>query len=109
MVAEFQKRRNYMLRRVRSIPGVSCIEPQGAFYLFPNVSAYYDKEYEGMQIRNSYGMAYFLLKVANVAVVPGDAFGECGQGHVRCCYATQMADIEEALSRMKRFVGKHQV
>ena len=43
-----------------------------------------------------------------VAVVPGSAFGECGEGYVRCCYATSMADIEEALTRMRRFVNRHQ-
>jgi aspartate/methionine/tyrosine aminotransferase len=106
MLAEFQKRRNYMLHRVRSIPGVSCIEPQGAFYLFPNVSAYYDKEYEGMQIRNSYGMAYFLLKVANVAVVPGDAFG--ADPFIRLSYSTSMEKIEKAMDRISDAMSKLQ-
>ena len=49
-----------------------------------------------------------LLTGEKVAVVPGTAFGECGEGYVRCCYATSMADIEEALARIKRFVAKHQ-
>ena len=48
-----------------------------------------------------------LLIEEKVAVVPGTAFGQCGEGYVRCCYATSLADIEEALSRMKRFVNKH--
>ena len=49
-----------------------------------------------------------LLTEEKVAVVPGTAFGECGEGYVRCCYATSLAEIEQALSRMKRFVNKHQ-
>jgi len=50
-----------------------------------------------------------LLIEEKVAVVPGTAFGQCGEGYVRCCYATSLADIEQALSRMKRFVAKHQM
>jgi len=107
MLAEFQKRRNFMLHKVRSIPGVSCVEPKGAFYLFPNVSAYYDKEYEGMQIRNSYGMAYFLLKVAKVAVVPGDAFGS--DRFIRFSYSTSMDKIEQAMDRISEAMSKLQV
>ena len=98
MVAEFQKRRNYMLHRVRSIPGISCFEPKGAFYLFPNFSGYYDKEFQGMQIRNSYGLAYYLLKSARVAVVPGDAFGD--DNFIRFSYATSMENIEEGMNRV---------
>ena len=98
MVAEFQKRRNYMLQKVRSIPGVSCVEPQGAFYLFPNMSSCYEKEFDGMQIRNSYGLAYYLLKTARVAVVPGDAFG--ADDHIRLSYSTSMERIEEAMERI---------
>jgi aspartate/methionine/tyrosine aminotransferase len=98
MVSEFQKRRNYMLQKVRSIPNVSCIEPRGAFYLFPNMSSYYEKEHEGMQIQNSYGLADFLLKQARVAVVPGEAFGvdDC----IRLSYASSMERIEEAMNRI---------
>jgi len=107
MVSEFQKRRNYMLQKVRSIPNVSCIEPKGAFYLFPNMSAYYEKEYEGMQIRNSYGLAYFLLKTARVAVVPGDAFG--ADNCIRLSYASSMERIEEAMERIIDAMAKLKV
>ena len=64
---------------------MSCFKPQGAFYLFPNVKSFYDKEANGAKIRNSYGLAYYLLKEARVAIVPGDAFGtdEC----IRLSYA----------------------
>ncbi|MBN1223921.1 MAG: pyridoxal phosphate-dependent aminotransferase [Candidatus Aminicenantes bacterium] len=98
MVAEFQRRRNYAMTRLRSIPKVSCFEPQGAFYLFPNFSSYYDKEFNKAQIRNSYGMAYYLLREAHVAIVPGDAFGadDC----IRLSYATSMENIEKGMDRI---------
>jgi len=104
MVSEFQGRRNYCLQRLRSIPNVSCMEPRGAFYLFPNFSAYYDKEYEGMLIRNSFGLAYYLLKYANVALVPGAAFGE--DACIRLSYAASMKDIQKAMDRIVDAVGK---
>ncbi|MBN2430589.1 MAG: aminotransferase class I/II-fold pyridoxal phosphate-dependent enzyme [Acidobacteria bacterium] len=98
MVAQFQARRNYMLSKLRRIDGVSCYEPQGAFYLFPNVSSYYNTEYGGMRIRNSYGLSYYLLKEAAVAVVPGSAFG--ADENIRLSYATSMDNIEEGLDRI---------
>lgn len=102
--SEFQIRRNYMADRLRSIPGVSCYEPRGAFYLFPNISSYFKKEYEGMQIRNSYGMSYYLLKHAHVAVVPGEAFGS--EGYIRLSYATSMKNIEDAMDRISSALSK---
>lgn len=104
MVAEFQRRRNYCLMRLRSIPHVSCFKPQGAFYLFPNFSYYYDKEAEGMQIRNSYGLAYYLLKEAKVAVVPGDSFG--ADNYIRISYATSMENLEKGMDRIIQAISK---
>ena len=78
--------------------GLSCFEPKGAFYVFPSVKS------TGM---TSEEFAEKLLVEEKVAVVPGSAFGKCGEGYIRCCYATSLADIEEALSRIKRFVAKH--
>ena len=104
MRSEFQIRRNYMIDRLRGIPGVSCYEPRGAFYLFPNISSYFKKEYEGMQIRNSYGMAYYLLKHAHVAVVPGESFGS--EGYIRLSYATSMKKIEAAMDRIATALAK---
>jgi aspartate/methionine/tyrosine aminotransferase len=104
MRSEFQIRRNYMIGRLRGIPGVSCYEPRGAFYLFPNISSYFKKEYEGMQIRNSYGMAYYLLKHAHVAVVPGESFGS--EGYIRLSYATSMKNIEEAMNRISAALAR---
>lgn len=106
MTAEFQRRRNYAFMRLQAIPEISCYKPQGAFYLFPNMSAYYKKEFNNTLIRNSYGLAYYFLKEAHVAIVPGDAFGT--DNCIRLSYSTSMENLEkgmdriiEALSRLK--------
>jgi aspartate/methionine/tyrosine aminotransferase len=104
MVAQFQSRRNYMLNKIRRISGVNCYEPQGAFYLFPNFTAYYNTEYGGMKIRNSYGLSYYLLKEAAVAVVPGIAFGS--DENIRFSYATSMEKIEEGTDRVIEAMAK---
>jgi aspartate/methionine/tyrosine aminotransferase len=104
MVAEFQRRRNYCLRRIKSIPNISCFEPQGAFYLFPNFSAYYNKEANSAVIRNSYGLAYYLLKEARVAIVPGDSFGT--DAYIRLSYATSMENLEKGMDRISAAVAK---
>ena len=106
MVTEFQKRRDYMLYRLNMLADVSCFKPQGAFYLYPNFSKYYDMEFEDMQIRNSYGMSYFLLKQANVAVVPGAAFGS--DNFIRLSYAASMERIKEAMDRISTAIAKLQ-
>jgi aspartate/methionine/tyrosine aminotransferase len=104
MVAEFQRRRNYCLMRLATIPGLSCFKPQGAFYLFPNVKSFYDKEWNGARIRNSYGMAYYLLREASVAIVPGDSFG--ADDHIRLSYATSMENLEKSMDRIVQALGK---
>lgn len=104
MLAEFQRRRDYMFYRLSQIPKVSCYKPQGAFYLFPNFSAYYDMTYEGNQIRNSHGLAYYLLKHAQVAIVPGDAFG--ADNFIRLSYANSMEKIEQAMDRITDAIAK---
>lgn len=98
MAAEFQRRRNYVLMRLQTIPHISCFKPQGAFYLFPNFSSYYDKEFKNVQVRNSYGLAYYLLKEAKVAIVPGDAFG--ADNHIRISYATSIDNLEKGMDRI---------
>ncbi len=97
MVEEYNRRRLTIVQGLNDI-GLSCFESRGAFYAFPSIKG------TGM---TSEEFAEKLLIEEKVAVVPGTAFGECGEGHVRCCYATSLADIEEALSRMGRFVKKH--
>jgi len=104
MVAEFQRRRNYCLRRLKSIPNISCFEPQGAFYLFPNFSSYYNKEANGAVVRNSYGLAYYLLREARVAIVPGDSFGN--DACIRLSYATSMENLEKGMDRISEALAK---
>jgi aspartate/methionine/tyrosine aminotransferase len=104
MVAEFQRRRNFCLRRLKSIPNVSCFEPQGAFYLFPNLSSYYNKEASGSVVRNSYGLAYYLLREARVAIVPGDSFGN--DACIRLSYATSMENLEKGMDRISEALAR---
>jgi len=99
MVEDYNRRRLVIVKGLNDI-GLPCFEPRGAFYAFPSIKG------TGM---TSEEFAEKLLVEEKVAVVPGSAFGQCGEGYVRCCYATALADIKEALSRMKRFVDKHQV
>jgi hypothetical protein len=104
MREEFLRRRNYMYSRLTNIPGVTCHKAEGAFYLFPNFSHYYGWEYQGARIRNSYGMSYHLLRHANVAVVPGEAFG--ADPFIRLSYATSMEKIERAMDRIEDAISK---
>ena len=97
MVEDYNRRRLVIVKGLCNI-GLSCFEPKGAFYAFPSIKR------TGMP---SEEFAERLLTEEKVAVVPGSAFGQHGEGYVRCCYATSLADIEEALARMKRFVNKH--
>jgi aminotransferase len=97
MVEDYNRRRLFMVKGLHKI-GLPCFEPRGAFYAFPSIKA------TGL---SSEEFAERLIMEENVAVVPGTAFGECGEGYVRCCYATSMDEIEEALERMGRFVGKY--
>ncbi len=97
MVADYNRRRQLIIKGLKDI-GLTCFEPRGAFYAFPSIKV------TGM---TSEEFAEKLLIEEKIAVVPGSAFGQHGEGYVRCCYATSLADIEEALSRMKRFVNKH--
>lgn len=94
MVSEYNCRRQLMLDGLRSM-GLSCFEPKGAFYIFPSI-----KE-TGL---TSLQFAEELLKTEKVAVVPGDAFGESGEGFVRCSYASSISNLSEALERISRFV-----
>ena len=99
MVAEFDKRRMYIVDRLNSIPGVTCFKPQGSFYVFPNVSSYYGKTGAGKKLGGSGDLAAYLREPAQVAVVSGDAFGS--DEHIRLSYATSMATIEKGLDRIE--------
>ncbi len=97
MVAEYDQRRRFMIKRLRDI-GLSCFEPKGAFYAFPSIKI------TGM---TSEEFTEKLLVEEKVAVVPGSAFGQYGEGYIRCCYATSLPEIEKALDRMGKFIKKH--
>lgn len=98
MRKEFEKRRDYMVKRLNDIPGISCLKPQGAFYVFPNISSYFGKTLRGKIINNSSDFAQILLDQAKVALVPGIAFGV--SDYLRLSYATSMENIEEGMNRM---------
>ena len=100
MRQEFERRRNGIVYRLNAIPGVSCVSPPGAFYVLPNVGRYLKMAYQGAPIRNTYGLAYYLLKEAAVAVVPGEAF--MAEEHLRLSFATSMDRIEEGMRRIDR-------
>jgi aspartate aminotransferase len=100
MVAHFESRCRYVMERLRGIPSVTCPTPDGAFYVFPNFSAYYGKTIKGRQIVDSLGMADYLMEEAHVAVVPGSAFGE--DKCIRLSYALSMEDLKEGFDRIAR-------
>lgn len=104
MVAEFKKRKDAIVDALNNIPGIHCPMPEGAFYVFPNVSALYGRSYEGKKISNSTEFIEYLLDGANVATVPGVAFGS--DDHIRLSYATSLKNIEEGVRRIKDAVAK---
>lgn len=87
-----------MLERLRNIPGISCTQPDGSFYLFPNVKYFFGKTYRGTVINNATDLAAMLLKEARVAVVPGIAFGN--DDYFRLSYACSTENIKEGLDRI---------
>jgi len=97
MLAEYDQRRRVIVDGLNSI-GMPCFEPQGAFYAFPSIQN---------TSLSSEEFSEKLLFEQKVAVVPGTAFGECGEGYVRCAYATSMVNIEEALGRMEDIVKRY--
>jgi aspartate aminotransferase len=104
MVKEFAKRRVRTMELVNSIPGLKCFEPQGAFYIFPDVSAYFGKSDGTTTIKNSADFSMYLLNTAHVSSVMGDAFGE--PACVRFSFANSMANIERAWVRVKEALAK---
>jgi len=96
MREQYRLRRNFLVHAFRNM-GLPCFEPRGAFYLFPSIKS---------TGKSSHDFAFGLLKAEQVAVVPGTAFGASGEGHVRCSYATGMGQLEIAVERIARFIGK---
>ncbi len=96
MREDYNNRRNFTVQRLNEM-GLTCFEPNGAFYAFPSIQA------TGL---TSEEFCTRLLREEHVAVIPGNSFGDCGEGFVRCCYATSTNDLIEAFNRMERFVAK---
>jgi aminotransferase len=96
MVGEYRRRRNYVVSAFAEM-GLDCHRPLGAFYAFPSVAKF------GLKSKD---FAVKLLNEEKVAAVPGTAFGDCGEGFLRCAYATSLDNIKEAMVRLKRFIGR---
>jgi aspartate aminotransferase len=101
MMDEYLTRRNYIVETLNGA-GISCMTPHGAFYVFPNVSSLYGSSYMGGKISNSVDLAGYLLDEANVAVVPGAAFGN--DNHIRISYATSIENIREGMKRIEKAI-----
>ncbi len=104
MVIAFNNRRDYMVKRINSIKGLSCIKPNGAFYVMMNISNYIGKEIDNTKISGSDDFADIALEKAKIALVPGSGFGI--DTHVRLSYATSMENISEGLNRIEALVEK---
>lgn len=103
MRIEFERRGKYMAERLNGIDGISCAEPEGAFYCFPNVSSHFGKTIGGVKINGSMDFAKTLLEQANVAVVPGDPFG-C-DNNVRLSFACSLEQITAGLDRIEKWLN----
>jgi len=103
MVDKFKERRKLILGLIQEIPGFKCNEPEGAFYVFPDVTAFFGKTLNGRKINNSSDMSMYLLEAANVATVAGDSFGN--NNCIRISYAASEAQITEAMARIKKAVS----
>ncbi|MST54790.1 pyridoxal phosphate-dependent aminotransferase [Pyramidobacter sp. SM-530-WT-4B] len=100
MLAEFARRREYMYSRICAMPQLSCVKPEGAFYMFVNVKKIFGKSYDGVTIATDIDAAKFFIEKGHVAVVPGAAFG-C-PGYVRLVFAKSMDMIREGMDRMEK-------
>jgi aspartate aminotransferase len=103
MVKEFSRRRSVMVEGLNSIEGIRCALPQGAFYVFPDVSGLLGRRYKDTVLKGSVDVSTFLLEEARVAVVPGAAFGD--DRCLRLSYATSLEQIEEGLERIRKAVN----
>lgn len=104
MNSSFAERRDYIVDRLNTIPGLACRKPAGAFYVFPKCKALYGRSYNGKKITNSVELSDILLEEAKVAVVPGAGFGN--DDYIRLSYACSMENIKKGLDRIAEFVDK---
>jgi aspartate aminotransferase len=103
MKAEFARRRDYVVQRIRDLPGVQCIPPGGAFYAFMNVQEHFGRTLGGFDVRDSTSFCMAALAAARVALVMGSAFG--AEGYVRMSFATDLATIEEGFDSLAAFLN----
>lgn len=103
MVEEFKKRRDYMLEEINKISGLSALKPQGAFYIWINISKLKNRKFKNEPITNSLKLSELLLTEAKVAVIPGCVFGD--DDYIRVSYATSMEDIEEGINNIRNFIN----
>jgi len=96
-VAEYKRRRDLLVSGLNAIPGVSCREPQGAFYVFPNITSFG---------KSSDWLAAYLLDEGGVALLPGTSFGDYGEGYLRLCFANTYENIERALQKLETALRK---
>jgi aspartate aminotransferase len=99
MAKEFAKRRKYVVDRLRAIPGITCTLPEGAFYVFPRVSAYFGAKWQDKMISSAMDLSLYLLQEGKVALVAGEGFGS--SEHVRISYATSMKNLEQGLNQIE--------
>jgi aspartate aminotransferase len=100
MVREFDRRRRAMVERLNKMAGVTCRMPSGAFYAFPNIGGVLNRNWKGGRLATASDLATYLLKEAQVAVVPGEPFGS--ETHIRLSYATSLEAIERGLGRIEQ-------
>lgn len=100
----FEKRRDYMVSRINGLNGVSCIKPEGAFYVMMNIQKLLGSTIGDMKIENAQDFASAFLKYGLVAVIPGDGFG--AEGYIRWTYAASMENIKEGMDRLERFLNQ---
>lgn len=103
MIEQFKLRRDYMVKKINAIKGISCIKPKGAFYVMVNIKDIKNKKIGDQTIDNSIELAKLLLEKHLLAVVPGVAFGD--DNYIRLSYATSMENIEKGLTRLEEFVS----
>ena len=104
MVKEFKRRKERVTELLKGLPHLKCIDPQGAFYIFPEVSYYFGKKHGSEMINNSSDICMYLLNHAHISTVSGDAFGQ--PGYIRISFANSMENIEEGFKRIKEGLGK---
>ncbi|BCJ87629.1 pyridoxal phosphate-dependent aminotransferase [Effusibacillus dendaii] len=102
VVEVFRRRRDYILKRIEAMPYIQCIVPNGAFYVFPNVSGVFGKTYQDVTIDSASTFATLLLEKANIALVPGEGFG--APNNIRISYAVSDEDLTKAMDRLETFL-----